>query len=156
MVELKVLADIVENMINNIHDKLPEADTKEGTFVRDVFINPVSDEIVGLNFDMKMLEYSQSILTATDEDLDRLATNYNVTRKSSTKSNGFIRFYIKNRNQDFVIKANTRVSTAATYTSDSKIFITSNTKDNILLCNESIVFVIVFALTLFNSPVSSE
>lgn len=129
MIELKVLNDIVQNMINNIHDKAPEVDTKEGTFVRDVFIDPVADEISGLNIDMKLLEYSQSILTASGEDLDRLALNYNITRKTATKSNGFIRFYIKNINVDFVIGAQTQIGTQSTYSNDSKTFITSNTKD---------------------------
>jgi len=128
-VTLKTLNEVVQSIINHIHDKIPNADTKEGTFLRDVFIDPISDEIVGLNIDMKMLEYSQSILTAEGEDLDRLASNYNVTRKTPTKSNGFIRFYIKSPNSDFVIKLNTTLSTKATYTNESRNFVTDNTKD---------------------------
>ena len=72
---------------------------------------------------MKLLEYSQSILTASGEDLDRLALNYNITRKTATKSNGFIRFYIKNINVDFVIGAQTQIGTQSTYSNDSKTFI---------------------------------
>ena len=142
MVELKTLNEVVQGIINDIHDKLPDIDTKEGTFIRDVFIDPVSDEIVGLNMDMKLLEYSQSILTASGEDLDRLATNYNITRKSAKVSNGFIRFYIRNVNLDAVIKANTKVCTSPNYTEESKIFITSNTKDTYYVSNNSTIDVI--------------
>lgn len=128
MITLKTLNEVVQSIINNIHDKLSDVDTKEGTFLRDVFIDPIADEIVGLNFDMKMLEYSQSILTATGEDLDRLASNYNVTRKSARSSSGRIRFYIKNPNVDFVISGNTTIATQATYAEEAKQFITNNTK----------------------------
>lgn len=128
MIRLKTLDEVVQSLINSIYDKLPSADTKEGTFVRDVFIDPVADEIDALNIDMKMLEYSQSILTATGEDLDRLATNYNVTRKDATISTGTIRFYIKNINMDFIIQPNTQLATQPTYSEEARVYQTTNTK----------------------------
>jgi uncharacterized phage protein gp47/JayE len=97
--ENKNLEEIKQNIINNIHDTLPNIDTKEGTFIRDVFVNPIADEISGLYSEMKLLEMSQSILTASGEDLDRLAANYFVFRKEATKSQGKIRFYIKGTNK---------------------------------------------------------
>lgn len=99
----KPLNEIVQNIINNIHDTLPQVDTKQGTFIRDVFINPVSDEFAAVYADMKMLELAQSILTATDTDLDKLAANYFVFRKQSTYSYGKLRFYIKNTNKTILI-----------------------------------------------------
>ena len=92
----KSLTEVVQNIITNIHDAIPEADTKEGTFIRDVFIDPVSDEITAMYGDMQLLKLSQSVLTAVGDDLDFLAANYFITRKNATKSSGKIRFYIKN------------------------------------------------------------
>jgi hypothetical protein len=129
LITLKSLNEVVEGMINNIHDKLPNADTKEGTFLRDVFIDPVADEVVGLNFDMKIMETNQSILTATDEDLERLASNYGITRNEATKSSGFIRFYFKTTDTDTVIYGGTVVQTVPTYATSAKSFTTTNTKD---------------------------
>lgn len=94
----KSFNEIVQNIINNIHDSLPDIDTKEGTFIRDVFINPSADEITGIYGDLKLLELAQSVLTATGNDLDNLAGNYFITRKPASKSSGKIRFYLKNSN----------------------------------------------------------
>lgn len=86
-------------MISNIHQAIPEADLKEGTFLSNVFINPTSDQIAALYGDMEILHMNQSIVFATGDDLDLLAANYFVTRKPATKSTGKIRFYIANSNK---------------------------------------------------------
>lgn len=122
----KSLNEIIHSIINNVHDKLPEADTKEGTFIRDVFINPISNEFAGLYGDLKLMKLSQSILTATGKDLDKLAANYFVERKSATKSYGKLRFYIVGTNdltnttipEEIVIPEGTIVSTVGTYTKE--------------------------------------
>ena len=122
----KSLNEIVHSIINNIHDKIPEADTKEGTFIRDVFINPISNEFAGLYGDLKLMKLSQSILTATSSDLDKLAANYFVERKSATRSYGKLRFYIIGTNditnstipEEVVIPEGTIVSTVGTYTKE--------------------------------------
>jgi uncharacterized phage protein gp47/JayE len=90
------LTEVIQSIISNIHDAKPGADTKEGTFIRDVFINPVADEITALYGDMQLVLLSQSIVTASGADLDALAQNYFVTRKSATYSYGKVRYYIKN------------------------------------------------------------
>ena len=36
LIEVRNFDEIVQNLINAIHDKVPEADSKEGTFIRDV------------------------------------------------------------------------------------------------------------------------
>lgn len=141
----KTFNEIVQNMINNIHNALPEADTKEGTFIRDVFINPISDEIAGAYGDMKLLEISQSLLTASNEKLDKLASNYFITRKQATHSFGKVRFYIAGTDRldlsdeelpnEILIPQGTIISTLATYSNDSLEFKTTET---ILLNKEKI------------------
>ena len=96
---LKSISEIRQKIIDNIHDTIPEADTKEGTFLSNVFINPIADEITALYGDMEIVKMNQSIITATGDDLDLLAANYFVTRKQATQSTGKVRFYIANTNK---------------------------------------------------------
>lgn len=126
----KSLNEIIHSIINNIHDTLPSADTKEGTFVRDVFINPISNEFANIYGDIKLIELSQSVLTATGEDLDKLASNYFITRKKATKSYGKLRFYISENNfpTEITISKDTIVSSIATSSKDSVRVKTLNTE----------------------------
>lgn len=90
----KSLYEIIQRIINNLHETIPEASTAEGTFLRNM-LNPVADEITALYGDMEILKNNQSIIFATGDDLDLLAANYFVVRKPATKSSGKLRFYIK-------------------------------------------------------------
>ena len=92
----KSLAEIRQNLINTIHEALPEADLSEGKFLSNVFVNPVADEFSALYGDMQLLKLSQSVIFATNEDLDLLAANYFVYRKQATYATGKVRFYIIN------------------------------------------------------------
>ncbi len=137
MLKIKYLDQIRQNLINNIHDALPLADTKEGTFIRDVFINPTSDEFAAMYIDMKSVELAQSVLTASGRDLDRLASNYFIERKPATHSSGKLRFFIKNSDKKhldiekypktMVIKSGTKVSTIETFFQEQIDFITEAT-----------------------------
>lgn len=126
---LRGLQEITQNLINNIHDALPEADTKEGTFVRDVFINPSALEMADIYDEIRLAQMAQSILTATGEDLDKLASNLFVERKPATPAYGTLRFYIKAPvTSPVVINRGTTVSKAGTSTEDEKIYATSETR----------------------------
>lgn len=92
--QMKSLSEIAVSLIVHIHDALPEVDTKEGTFIRDVFINPVSTEVADIYKELKLLELAQSITTAQGSDLDKLAGNFFIKRKDATYATGKIRFYI--------------------------------------------------------------
>ena len=134
---IKSTAEIMENIINNIHDTLPDVDTKEGTFIRNVFVNPTSDEIAAMYGDMFNLKLSQSIITAIADDLDYLAANYFVVRKEASVASGKLRFYITNSNKSqseitesdipayIQIPTGTRASTTASYGVDSISFETT-------------------------------
>lgn len=123
---LKTLNEIAAGIINNIHDKLPDADTKEGTFIRDVFIDPVAYEIQELYQEAKLIELAQSILTATEEDLDRLAMNFFVIRKGSTRSTGKLRFILGQKpTKTISIPIGSRAYTPATDTREELYFETT-------------------------------
>ncbi|MNJ90222.1 Baseplate J-like protein [compost metagenome] len=127
--EMKSLSEIAVNLITYIHDTIPEADTKEGTFIRDIFIDPVAEEIATLYRNAKLIELAQSILTASDSDLDKLAKNYFVERKGATQSSGKLRFYIgtDEPTYDVNIPRGTIVSTLNKTLDGSKYYITTDT-----------------------------
>ena len=94
----KPLEEIIQRIITNLHEGIPEASVAEGTFLRNI-LNPVADEIAAMYGDMEILKNNQSIIFSTGDDLDLLAANYFVTRKPATKSYGKLRFYITNGNK---------------------------------------------------------
>ena len=97
-IDYKTFNEIIISLINNIHTTLPEADIKEGTFLRDVIIDPAANEISNVYNNLLKTDLAQSPLTATGADLDKLASNYFITRKTGTVSTGNIRFYIAGTN----------------------------------------------------------
>ena len=99
MIRQRLFDEIRQSMRNNINDRLPEADTKAGTWTSDVIVSPVSDEISAVYADMKIMEINQSILTATRDNLDRLASNYFTIRKPASRATGRVRFYITGTNR---------------------------------------------------------
>lgn len=126
---LKGLNEITQNLINNIHDTLPDVDTKEGTFIREVFVDPTSLEISELYDEIRAMQLTQSILTATGEDLDNLASNFFIERKAATRSYGTLRFFIKSPvESDIVIPKGTIVTIPGTATADEKIYETTETR----------------------------
>jgi phage-related baseplate assembly protein len=132
---IKSFADIVQDIINNIHDTMPLVDTKEGTFVREVFVDPISDKMAELYGNIQLMSLAQSVLTASDDDLDNLAQNFFVYRKPATSSIGRVRFYIKNTNKsiliddelptELIIPQGTILSTTGSSTSEPIQFVTT-------------------------------
>ena len=126
--------EIASSLIDNIRDKLPGADTKEGTFIRDVFINPVSQKLYELYEDLILASRSQSILTAEGDALTNLASNFFIQREGMTKSSGTLRFYVQTNlnasndlvgpSQSFFLPANTYVSTSPNNAQQVRYFYT--------------------------------
>lgn len=127
---LKTLNEIAAGIINSIHDKMPDADTKEGTFIRDVFVDPIAYEIQSLYEEAQLIELAQSILTATEEDLDRLAMNFFVIRKGSTRSTGKLRFILEQKpTSPISIPIGSRAYTPATDTREELYFETTESHE---------------------------
>jgi uncharacterized phage protein gp47/JayE len=127
--------EISQSLRNGVNDRLPSADTKPGTWTSDVIIMPVADELGATYADMKIMEINQSVLTASGQDLDRIAGNYCTMRKTATKATGSVRFYITNTNKQDVttedlpasiyIPLNFRVATSETSVVPYAEFITT-------------------------------
>ena len=136
MIDIKTLNEIILSIINNIRTVSPDVDIKEGTFLREAIIDPVSKEISDLYDTLYKLDMNQSILTATGNALDRLAANYFITRKQGTYSTGIVRFYLANTQianydidfsfPDIYIQAGTMLSTYGDASNPAIQFKTSN------------------------------
>ncbi len=135
MIRQKIFDELYQSIRNNINDRLPEADTKPGTWMSDVIISPVSDELASTYADMKIMEINQSVLTASGDDLDRLGRNYFTERKAASKATGRVRFYISGTNrvdesseslpESVYIPANFVIATMETSSVPYKEFVTT-------------------------------
>lgn len=97
---IKSFADIVTDMINFIKLKRPDADVLEGTVLRDLVVEAVSNEIASAYGNISTLQQAQSVLFAdslTTDEMDALAANYALTRKQATYATGFVTFSAFNK-----------------------------------------------------------
>lgn len=132
MIKQRTYDEIRQSIRNNINDKDEKIDSKAGTFISDVLVCPEADELASFYTDLKLMEINQSILTASDYNLDRLGFNYFTYRRGATYSSGRVRFYIKNTNRtkltmdslptEVYIPANFEIATSGTASSDQVVF----------------------------------
>lgn len=97
---IKSFSDIVTDMINFIKLKRPDADTLEGTVLRDLVVEAVSNEIATAYGDISTLQKAPSVVYAdqlTVDEMDALAANYDLTRKQATYATGFATFSAFNK-----------------------------------------------------------
>jgi uncharacterized phage protein gp47/JayE len=132
LIKQRTYDEIRQSIRNNINDKDEKIDSKAGTFISDVLVCPEADELASFYTDLKLMEINQSILTASDYNLDRLGFNYFTYRRGATYSSGRVRFYIKNTNRtkltmdslptEVYIPANFEIATSGTASSDQVVF----------------------------------
>lgn len=77
---------IVSDIINNILIVNPSADVKVGSVIRDIFIDVQALQIQSLYNIADSSSRAQSILTARNNQLDRLGYNFNITRSQPQRS----------------------------------------------------------------------
>lgn len=129
MIEIKTRNQIVRDFIEDIEKQNIKVDTKEGTFIRDVFIDPPANELAELYGKILLIQLAQSILTARGNDLDRIAANYFIERKGATSSVGEIIFYLKEEPQNNIfLPANIIVSSDPDEKGNRKTFKTTESK----------------------------
>jgi len=127
--EIKSFNDILNSMIAKIKNKIPQADTKEGTAIRDIIINPLSDELSLLYLTAQEIQEQQSILTARGIALDNLVGNYFITREGATYAEGYITFIIDTLpTGDILIPVGARVSTGGSIVGSVLYFKTTQEK----------------------------
>jgi uncharacterized phage protein gp47/JayE len=89
----KSFSNIVQSMINYLKRLHPSVDTKEGTFTRDVIIDPVANEMDNFYAELDVISKGQSPDLASADDLVKLAENLQLERKSAIRATGTVTFY---------------------------------------------------------------
>lgn len=88
MVTIRNANDIILSLLDFFRLAQPDADTKPGTVIRDLFIDAPSSQISILYDELSGISDKQSFRLVTGSDLDKLAKNFGLTRKQSTPSTG--------------------------------------------------------------------
>jgi uncharacterized phage protein gp47/JayE len=116
----KSVTTIVQSMISYIRGKFSSADVTEGSILNDVVITAPARVISQVYSDLDTASLGQSIITASDAQLDVLAGNASLVRKAARPARGSITFY-KNvaPTFDIVISVGTVISTSASNASPS-------------------------------------
>lgn len=91
----KTSQEIIQDLINQISIIQTNADTSTGFVLRDLVIDVVASQIAGLYTEIDTLRQLSSLVyadTMSETDLDNLAFNWDLTRRSATVSAGVVTF----------------------------------------------------------------
>lgn len=110
MANFRSFSEIVSSMIQRLGLSQPNLDTKPGAVSRDVFIDPVADQVSRLYSTLSVVSQKQSLATTAGADLDRLASNFGVSRNSGASASGIVIFATNNLAADISIPNGTIVT----------------------------------------------
>ena len=116
---------IVESMLSYLKQSRPTVDTKEGSFTRDVIIDPSASEFDILYSAIDFVSNSQSPDLAYGDSLDRLARNFQILRKPPIPAIGTITFFKYNSPATPIsIPKGTAVSTKGSTSTSAQQYVT--------------------------------
>lgn len=107
MASSRGFSDIVNSMIERLKISQPNLDTKPGSVSRDLFIDLPADQIARFYNVLNVLSQKQSLASSSGQDLDLLASNFGIGRKTGSPSSGFIVICINNFSSDIPIPTGT-------------------------------------------------
>ena len=110
MASFRTFSEIVSSMIQRLKLTQPNLDTKPGTVSRDLFVDIQADQIERLYRSMAIVSGKQSLATATGRDLDRIASNFGIPRRSPTAASGIVVFTTNSITSDVIIPNGTIVT----------------------------------------------
>lgn len=110
MANTKSFSAIVSTMIERLSLVQPNLDTKPGSVARDLFVDLQADEIEKVYKLISIVSEKQSFATASGRDLDRLAANFGITRKSGAGASGVVVFVTSDLSGDIPIPAGSIVT----------------------------------------------
>lgn len=128
------MAEFTSNLIEYLEDKLrefnPNFSVSEGTAVRDLFVKPFSvifqpivDEILRVRANLSLKD-AQNL---SEEDLDLLAANFFVTRRSGSKATGSVRIFFGSPVDEFIAQGTVFVAAnGARFAATDSVTITSS------------------------------
>lgn len=107
MASSRGFSDIVNSMIERLKISQPNLDTKPGSVSRDLFIDLPADQIARFYNVLNVLSQKQSLASSSGQDLDLLASNFGIGRKTGSPSSGFIVVCSNNFTSDIPIPTGT-------------------------------------------------
>ncbi len=121
----KPRSTIVTDLISRITASVSNADTKVGSILRDIFVDPVATSLAEAYSRVQEAALAQSPLTAVNEDVVVLGESLQIFRKPAAKGAGTVRFFRSTSPPgDINIPLGTTVATQATAASSAVSFIT--------------------------------
>jgi len=121
--------EVVIDLITYALGKNPKIDISPGQVFRDVLVDGPAAEFENLYAVADQVKTSQSLVNAefmSTQDMDNLASNYGIVRRSPSKATGNIIFYSQTQpTSDFTFNAGTRVATDASTGSNQIVFVTT-------------------------------
>lgn len=88
MVVIRSVNEIILSLIDFFKVAQPDLDTKPATVARDLLIDAPSNQLALLYDAISQVSNQQSFRLVIGSDLDKLAKNFGITRKTSTPSSG--------------------------------------------------------------------
>lgn len=88
MVTIRSVNEIIQSLVDYFRLAQPDLDTKPGTVARDLVIEGPASQLSLLYEEMSGVSDQQSLRLVSGSDLDKLAKNFGLTRKSATPSSG--------------------------------------------------------------------
>ncbi len=88
MVSIRSVNEIILNLIDFFKLTQPDLDTKPGTVARDLFIDAPASQISLLYDELAGVSNTQSLRLVSGTDLDKLATNFGISRQQANKASG--------------------------------------------------------------------
>ncbi len=92
----KTYDEIVQSIRDFILTARPQVNTEEGAVTRDLFINPPANEIQNIYVENERIRLIHSLFYQqfmTEDELDMLGFNYNISRKPATAGSGTVILY---------------------------------------------------------------
>jgi len=105
MAKIRSFNELVLNSIAFYSIAQPDLDTKPGTVVRDVFIDGPATQVAAGYDELNSVSVLQSLRTAVGSDLDKLALNWDATRRGGSKAANICVMTFNSLNNDFLIPA---------------------------------------------------
>lgn len=105
MANILSTSQIVQKLIDFYKSAQPNLSINPGSVARDLFVDAISIRLGELYNNLSDIASSQSISQSVGEDLDNLASNYNITRAEPGKSSGQVLLTFDSLFTDIVIPA---------------------------------------------------
>ena len=128
MALFRSFSEIVNLMIERLKLVQPNLDTKPGTVSRDLFIDIQADQLEKVYRVISLVSSKQSLASAVGKDLDNLARNFSLERRSGSSSGGMVFFTTNSIISDISIPDGTMVTArnGATYKTVGSYTLTSS------------------------------